>query len=79
MQSDILMEKLEKVYGKGKGAKVYTTVMPGILADFERMLSSAGDGEEISEEYCLEDGKGIIVVRGIRRADGTIMMKTDMR
>ncbi len=73
--TDKLIEQLESLYGKGKGFKVYTTIMPGILADFNKMLNAAPAGKEVTEEYHLEDGKGVIIMSGHRTADGQITMK----
>ena len=48
---------------------VYTNIMPGILADFDRMLGKA-KGTLITEEYRLEDGKGILYVTGKKSPNG---------
>ena len=74
MNTEALIQKLNELYGDEQGMKVYVTIMPGILADFKKMLSSAAPGEEISEEYRLEDGKGTVVVTGMRNASGEIRM-----
>ena len=36
--------------------------MPGILADFSKMLNNAGPDAHVTEEYNLEDRKGTIVL-----------------
>ena len=74
--TDTLIEQLESLYGQGKGFKVYTTIMPGILADFNKMLNAAPAGKEVTEEYHLEDGKGVIIMSGRRTSDGQITMKS---
>ncbi len=40
------------------------TIIPGILADFNKMLAKSGSGHEVTEEYRLEDGKGSVFLRG---------------
>ena len=71
-QMDEIIRGLELVYGSGKGLKTYNVIMPGILSDFNNMLKKAPIGEEISEEYRLEDGKGVIRVKGHRKGNGDI-------
>ena len=70
-----LIRQLDNLYGPGKGFKVYTTIMPGILADFKKMLDRTPVGEEISEEYHLEDGKGVIHLHGHRSPDGEVSIE----
>ena len=55
---------LDKLYGPGQGMRVYMTIMPGILADFRKMLLRAAPGAEVTEDYLLEDGKGTIRMAG---------------
>lgn len=69
---DELIRQLENIYGKGEGFKRYTTIMPGILADFNKLLKKAPVGKEITEDYHLEDGKGVIHVHGSKSANGQI-------
>ena len=69
-----MIQKLNSLYGEGEGMKVFTTIMPGILSDFQKMLSSSSVGEIVTEEYRLEDGKGTIVMTGNRDASGNISM-----
>ena len=74
---DDIIKQLDQIYGPGRGFSVCNTIMPGILADFNKMLKNAPVDREISEEYRLEDGKGVIHVKGIRQNDGKI--STDIR
>ncbi len=53
--------ELGKIYGPRAGA-VFRTIMPGILADFSKMLNNAGPDAHVTEEYNLEDRKGTIVL-----------------
>ena len=38
MDTDKIIKELDNIYGSGKGEKVYLTIIPGILADFHKML-----------------------------------------
>ena len=53
MNTENLIQKLNALYGEGSGMKVYTTIMPGILSDFQKMLSASAIGETVTEEYRL--------------------------
>ena len=74
---DDIIKQLDQIYCPGRGFSVCNTIMPGILADYNRMLDHAPVGKEISEEYRLGDGKGAIHVKGIRQHNGKI--STDIR
>ncbi len=45
-----MIKQLDNLYGQGKGFKVYTTIMPGIIADFNRMLEESPAGKEIDRK-----------------------------
>lgn len=64
MNVEKLMDGLNKIYGPGRGAVVYMTIIPGILADFDKMLAKAGPDSEVTEEYRLEDGRGAVFMKG---------------
>ena len=68
MNVEKLMDGLDKIYGPGRGAGVYMTIIPGILADFHKMLKKTSIGQEISEKYQLEDRKAVILLRGSGKA-----------
>ena len=63
------LDKLKQIYGPSEGVRVYMTVMPGILADFRKMLGAAKKGEEVSEEYILEDKKAVLKLRAHKGAE----------
>lgn len=65
-----VIDELDSIYGSGSGMKVYTTIMPGILGDFNRMLEGSQKGMTLKEEYRLEDGKAVLYVTGVRLANG---------
>ena len=67
---DDIIKQLDQIYGPGRGFSVCNTIMPGILADFNKMLKNAPVDREISEEYCLEDMKASILVKGKRKSNG---------
>ena len=70
MANSRLMEELKKKYGSKEGTRIYLTIVPGILADFRKMLKKAEPEEEITETYRFEDGDGAVEVKGSRSADG---------
>ena len=78
MYTQKIIDQLDDIYGKGRGMGVYTRIMPGILADFDRMLKKAPIGEKVSEQYNLEDGKGIILVSGTKKANGQSEIDMDV-
>ena len=41
MNTESIISKLKKIYGPAEGIRVYMTIMPGILADFNKMLDKA--------------------------------------
>ena len=61
-----LETELQKVYGARAGV-VFRVIMPGILADFTKMIKSAGPDGTVREEYNLEDGKGAVVLECRKR------------
>lgn len=38
LDADKIIEKLDSIYGAGKGDKIYLTILPGIIADFSGIL-----------------------------------------
>ena len=59
-----LQDELCTVYGAQEGLRVSFTVVPGILADFRKMLEKAAEGEAVREEYRMEDGRMYLVLEG---------------
>lgn len=45
------------------------TVIPGIMNDFDQMLSGSQRGKAVQEEYRLEDGRACVFISG-RKLDG---------
>ena len=56
-----LMRQFTEWYGSD-GLKTYMRVIPGILADFQKMVKKAPAGEMVRETYKLEDGKGSLIL-----------------
>ena len=79
MDANKLIRQLDGIYGEGRGKEIYSVIMPGIMADFQKLLNRAGVGKEVSEEYGLEDGKGIVSLTGRRNADGSITAEGEIR
>lgn len=70
MDSQKIINQLDKIYGSGRGMKVYMTVMPGILADFDKMLKGTPVGVTISELYNLDDKRCTLSLTGKRTPSG---------
>ena len=78
MDMDNIIRHFREWYGPQEGMKVYLTVIPGIMADFNRMLDCR-PGEMVSEAYKLEDGKGTIILSGRKKKDGTVRVSAECR
>ena len=65
-----LIQKLDKLYGTGNGTRICMTILPGILGDFQKMLAASAPDSPVREEYRLEDGKGTLILTGMRKASG---------
>ena len=73
-----LTGKLDLLYGAGNGTKVCMTILPGILADFQKMLAASAPGTKLQEEYRLDDGKGTLLLSGSRDLSGKTDMEADL-
>ncbi len=78
MDTQKIIDKLDGIYGKGRGMEVYTNIMPGILADFEKMVKKSATGTRISEQYRTEDGRAVLTVTGSRSKNGTTDMSIEV-
>ena len=54
-------------------------IVPGILADFKKMLKDAEPDQEISETYHFEDGDGGVEVKGSRSASGEMKIEANLK
>jgi len=79
MDTEKIISQLDDIYGKGRGMGVYTTIMPGIIADFSKMLSVANAGVMLKEEYALEDKKAVVYVLGTKRTCGQTDISIDIK
>lgn len=64
MEFDTIAAAFEKVYGPKVGRQKCFTVLPGVLADFQKMTAAAAPGHRVREEYRLDDGRGILILTG---------------
>jgi len=75
---DEFLKECKETYGEAKGFRIYTTILPGILGDFKKMLSLAKVDTEVSEEYKIDDGTHSVKLTGKRRADGNLEMQAHL-
>lgn len=61
-----IIEKLKQRYGEKEGMRIFLTVMPGITADFQKMLLSSPPHKTVQEEYRLDDGRTTLALTGSR-------------
>ncbi len=78
MDTQKIIDKLDGIYGKGRGFEIYTNIMPGILVDFEKMVKKSATGTKISERYRTEDGRAVLTVTGSRSKNGTTDMSIEV-
>lgn len=78
MDTQKIIDKLDGIYGMGRGMEVYTNIMPGILADFEKMVKKSATGARISEQYRTEDGRAVLTVTGSKRKNGITDMSIEV-
>ena len=79
MANNRLMDQLKKKYGQKAGTKIYLTIVPGILADFKKVLKNAAPDEVVQETYKFEDGDGAIVVSGSMSSAGEMQIEAQLR
>ena len=59
--------------------RIYLTIVPGILADFKKVLAKAEAGQRVSESYRFEDGDGAVFVTGSKDAAGNLTVEAELR
>ena len=79
MDTGNILHILQEKYGYEKGMQVFMTVMPGIMADFRKMLAASPVGMPVMEEYKLEDGKAVITLSGRRLSNGAQEIDAQIR
>ena len=72
MDTQKIIDRLDVIYGKGRGMEVYTNIMPGILADFEKMVKTSKAGDKITEQYRTEDGRAVLTATGTKSDNGIL-------
>ena len=78
MDTQKIIDRLDGIYGKGRGMEVYTKIMPGILADFEKMIKTSKTGQKITEQYRTEDKRAVLTVTGSKTGNGTLDMSIEV-
>ena len=78
MDTQKIIDKLDGIYGKGRGMEVYTNIMPGILADFEKMVKNTKAGEKITEQYRTEDKRAVLTATGSKSGNGILDMSIEV-
>ena len=78
MDTQKIIDRLDGIYGKGRGMEVYTKIMPGILADFEKMVKTSKAGQKITEQYRTEDGRAVLTATGSKTGNGTLDMSIEV-
>ena len=63
MEFDRIAAAFEKAYGPSGRLKCFT-VLPGVLADFHKMMAAAAPGRRVREEYRLDDGRAVLILTG---------------
>ena len=62
-----------------RGRVLMFIIMPGILADFEEMLRKSSRGMKLTEQYALEDRKGIVVLEGYINSNNRSEINVDVK
>ena len=78
IDTQTVINKLDNIYGTGRGLDIYTKIMPGIIADFNRMLDKASPGQEVCEQYGTEDKRAVVSVKGKKSASGQAEITMDV-
>ena len=68
----ILCAGLSKIYGIQEALRMAGTVIPGIMNDFNQMLSDSQRGKAVQEEYRLEDGRACVFISGGKLDGNTV-------
>ena len=79
MAAGQLLDELKKRYGAKNGTKIYMTIVPGILADFKKVLGRSDAGEMVTETYHFEDGDGGVVVTGSKDTAGQMQIEAHLK
>ncbi len=78
IDAQAVINKLDSIYGFGRGLDIYTKIMPGIIADINHMLDKALPSQEICEQYGTEDRRAVILVKGKKGANGQAEITMDV-
>ena len=61
------------MYGEKRGDAVCGAVIPGVMADFRKVLQAAPAGTTAAETYRLDDKRGDVILTG-RRENGDLFL-----
>ena len=67
-----LCDQIGKIAGEAKLAHYQMAILPQILADFYKMLSSQPDNRVVREQYRMDDGTMEIELSGAKKSDGEV-------
>ena len=73
-----LENELKTIYGSD-AARVFRTILPGILMDFTKMINAAGPDADVREVYHLEDGKGAVALHCRKRSGAAGPIEAELR
>ena len=75
MDTENMIRTLREIYGQEEGMRIFMTIMPGITADFQKMLRQAKPDETVEEIYRVDDRKAVIRMKGKRLPSGELQMQ----
>ena len=75
LETEGLIEQFFARYGVTKGGQIYRTVMPGILADFQKQALALQPGAATGETYRMEDRSASVQMTAERNLQGEIHIK----
>ncbi|MBR2717097.1 MAG: hypothetical protein IKD79_05110 [Oscillospiraceae bacterium] len=64
-----------RLYGEKRGLRVCDAVLPGVTADFRRMLAAAGTHVPVRETYRTDDGRTELRLEGLRTDAGPVLTR----
>ena len=73
--TDGLIGQFAERYGVAKGGTVYRTVMPGVLADFQKQARALKPGGAARETYRIDDGSAAIEMSAEKSMQGELHIK----
>ena len=78
MAESSLRDELKQRYGAKEGMRIYLKIVPGILADFKKVLAQKAPDEIVSETYHFEDDNEAVIVTGSKDATGKMTIEAHL-